>query len=129
MACIRKRRGKWVVDYRDHAGTRHWETFSTRKSAEQALAGHLTAIKNGTYAPPNDLRTVKDAYESWWRLSVEGSDNKNGAPLRPTTQALYTMTWRAHLEMRWASRKLVGVSAEEISTWREQMLAELGPKT
>ena len=27
MACIRKRRGKWVADWRDGGGVRHWMTF------------------------------------------------------------------------------------------------------
>lgn len=31
MACIRKRRGKWVVDYRDGAGVRRWVTCETRR--------------------------------------------------------------------------------------------------
>jgi integrase len=118
-----------VADYRDHTGKRHWETFSTRKAAEQGLAVHLTAIKNGKYAPANDRRTVADAYKSWWTLSVEGSDNKNGAPLRPTTQALYSMTWRTHVDGRWGRRKLVSIGAEEISQWREEMLTRHGAKT
>ena len=41
MACVRKRRGMWVADYRDHSGKRHWETFETRKEAEQELAKHV----------------------------------------------------------------------------------------
>ena len=47
MACVSKRRGKWVADYRDHTGKRHWETFGTRKAAEQELAKHVTAMKDG----------------------------------------------------------------------------------
>jgi len=27
MACIRKRRGKYVVDYRDDVGARRWVTW------------------------------------------------------------------------------------------------------
>ena len=89
MACIRKRRGKWVADYRDPSVKRRWETFTTRKEAESAMADHHTAIRENRWVKPNDKRTVKDAFESWWPLSVEGIDNKSGAPLRPTTRALY----------------------------------------
>src|ERR1700722_11332419 len=102
MACISKRRGRWVADYRDATGKRHWESYDTRKEAEQALAGHVTALKDGRYCQTNDKRTVRDAYDSWWRLSVEGSDNRSGAPLRPTTRALYLWTWNCHVERRWA---------------------------
>ena len=38
MACIRKRRGKYVVDYRDGAGIRRWVTCATRRQAEDVLA-------------------------------------------------------------------------------------------
>lgn len=31
MACIRKRRGKCVVDYRDGAGIRRWKTYETKR--------------------------------------------------------------------------------------------------
>src|SRR5215471_11340873 len=129
MACVRKRRRKWVADYRDHNGKRRWETFETRKEAEQVLAKHVTALKDGRYTPANDKRTVRDAFESWWRLSVEGSDNRSGAPLRATTRGLYLWTWTAHVEEKWAARKLLSVAAEEIATWQQELLSGgLGPK-
>ena len=112
MACVRKRRGHWVADYRDKSGKRHWEAFDTKKEAEQALAGHVTALKDGRYTPPNDKRTVHDAFDSWWRLSVEGSDNRSGAPLRATTRALYLWTWTKYVKEKWAARKLAAISAE-----------------
>jgi integrase len=130
MATVSKRRGKWVADYRDHAGKRHWETYRTKKEADRALALHVTAIKDGNYTQPNDKRTVADAYKSWVELSVEGTDNRSGVALRPTTKALYLMTWRKHVEPRWATRKLLSVGAEEIARWQQEMLAaKNGPKT
>jgi len=47
MACIRQRRGKWVLDYRDGAGRRRWETFETKGAAEDRLAVVLPAL--GTF--------------------------------------------------------------------------------
>jgi len=130
MACVRKRRGKWVADYRDHQGKRHWETFNTRKEAERMLAGHVTAIRDGKYTAANDKRTVADAFQSWWRLSVEGTDNRAGTALRPTTRALYLMTWTTHVRPRWGARKLISVGGEEVATWQQEMLtARNGPKT
>jgi integrase len=129
MACIKKRRGRWVADYRDATGKRHWESYDTRKEAEQALAGHVTALKDGRYCSTNDKRTVRDAYDSWWRLSVEGSDNRSGAELRPTTRALYLWTWNCHVERRWAERKLLSIGAEEVASWQQELLGGgLGPK-
>ena len=37
MACIRKRRGSWVADWRDGAGVRHWKAFDTKREAEDFL--------------------------------------------------------------------------------------------
>jgi len=124
MACVRKRRGKWVVDYRDPAGKRHWETFDTRKEADAALARSTVAIKEGRYSAPNDKRTVADAYESWRKLCVEGSDNRSGKPLRPTTSGFYSLVWRVHLAKRWGAVKLRQVDAEAIARWKEEKLAE-----
>jgi integrase len=130
MACVKKRRGKWVADYRDHTGRRHWETYETRKEAQTALAAHTVALKDNRYVPPNDRRTVKDAFDSWFKLCVEGSDNKSGKPLRPATQALYSMTWRVHLEERWGPLKLRQVDAEAIARWNQEKMAEgTGAKT
>jgi integrase len=130
MACVRKRRGKWVADYRDHTGKRHWETFETRKEAETALALSTVAIKDGRYTAPNDKRTVADAVDSWLKLCVEGSDNRSGKPLRPATQALYLMTWRVHVGPRWGAMKLRQVDAEAIARWKQEKLdGGAGPKT
>jgi len=130
VACVRKRRGKWVADYRDSAGKRHWETFDTRKEAEQELAKHVTALKDGRYTPANDKRTVRDAFESWWRLSVEGADNRTGAALRHTTRGVYLWIWTAHVKERWSARKLLSISAEEVASWQQELLSGgMGPRT
>ena len=34
MACVRKRRGKYVVDWRDGAGIRHWKSFDRKGEAD-----------------------------------------------------------------------------------------------
>jgi integrase len=122
MACVRKRRGKWVTDYRDQNGKRHWETFETRKEANCALANSTVALKENRYVPPNDRRTVKDAFDSWLKLCVEGSDNRSGKPLRPSTQTLYSMTWRVHVGPRWGAVKLRQVDAEAIARWKQEKL-------
>lgn len=130
MACVRKRRGKWVADYRDHNGKRHWETFETRKEADAALARSTVAIRDGRYVSPNDKRTVADAYESWHKLCVEGSDNRSGKPLRATTEAFYSLVWRKHLAEQWGSRKLRHVEPEALARWKQEQLdAGTGART
>ncbi len=130
MATVSRRRGKWVADYRDGTGRRHWETHETRRGAIDALAQHVTALRNGRYVPPNNKRTVREAFESWWSLGVEGDDNRGGVPLRLATRAIYRLTWRVHVEPVWAARKLSTIRTEEVAQWRQQMLSGgVGPRT
>jgi hypothetical protein len=55
MACIRKRRGRWCLDYRDQSNRRHWETTKgNRKEAERLPpgrtgAGHLQGHLPGAH--------------------------------------------------------------------------------
>lgn len=46
MACVRKRRGKWVVDWRDYLGVRRWLSFE----AEDVLADEVKERRQA--APP-----------------------------------------------------------------------------
>jgi Phage integrase, N-terminal SAM-like domain len=55
MACIRKRRGRWVLDYRDQQGCWHWETVEgNRKEAQRLLAERVREISRGTYRGPTE---------------------------------------------------------------------------
>jgi hypothetical protein len=65
MACVRKRRvGKgfrWVLDYRDQSGRRHWETTKgNRKEAERLLAERIREIGRGTYRAPPERVTFEE---------------------------------------------------------------------
>ena len=54
MACIRKRRGQWVADYRDGGGVRRWRTFGTKRNAEDFLAKTIPEVRQGTRAGAGD---------------------------------------------------------------------------
>jgi integrase len=60
MACVRKRRDKWVLDFRDLQGKRHWESYRTRKEADAALAARVKELGERTYIPPSDEKTFSD---------------------------------------------------------------------
>ena len=62
MACVKKRRGKWVVDYRDSDGRRHWETKDDKKAAQDRLA---EILKGQDLTPAVDTRTFEQ-YGNWW---------------------------------------------------------------
>ncbi|MCH7914285.1 MAG: site-specific integrase [Deltaproteobacteria bacterium] len=61
MACIRKRRGKWVIDYRDASGKRRWETTEgNRKDAEERMA---KIVSKGR---PVDTKQTFQEYAKRW---------------------------------------------------------------
>jgi len=65
MACVVKRRGRWVVDFRDQAGKRRWETYDTRKEADDALAKRIAEVKGSTYCAARDLPTFETIATDW----------------------------------------------------------------
>src|SRR5689334_14268298 len=48
MSCIRQRRGKWVVDWRDSNGRRHWETKANKNEALLRLNEMRGHARRGT---------------------------------------------------------------------------------
>jgi len=70
MACVRKRQvGKgfrWVLDYRDQQGRRHWETTKgNRKEAEGLLAERVREIGRGTYRAPAERVIFEELGEAY----------------------------------------------------------------
>jgi integrase len=66
MACIRKRRGKWVADWRDGTGRRNWKTFSTRREAEDFLDKERPAIRQWQHTSIESNITVDAYYMNRW---------------------------------------------------------------
>ncbi len=61
MACIRKRRGKWMIDYQDASGKRRWETTEgNRKDAEERMAKIIVKGK------PVDTKLTFQEYAERW---------------------------------------------------------------
>jgi integrase len=89
VACIRKRRGKFVVDYRDAFSRRRWVTCQTRNDAERILAERLSGVRRaGRPAVDPDVRVA--AYAERWLTFV-------AATLKPRTLHSYEASLRLHL--------------------------------
>jgi len=89
MACIRKRRGKWVVDYRDAAGVRRWLTCETRRAAEIVLAERLDESRQPR-EPVVDPDIRLEEYSHRWLNLIRMS-------VKPRTLDSYQQTLRLHL--------------------------------
>ncbi len=89
MACIRKRRGHWVADYRDGGGVRRWRTFGTKRDAEDFLAKTIPEVRQGKRALVPVTITVAAYADRWLRLIA--------STVKPRTLASYAGMLRLHL--------------------------------
>lgn len=71
MACISKRRGRYVVDFRDQNGKRHWKSYRTAREAKDALAELHQQVRSGTYRDPASLPTFTTIADNWLRLKQD----------------------------------------------------------
>jgi integrase len=90
MACIRKRRGKYVVDYYDHTKTRRWITCDTKGEADDKLSEKLREVKllNGAVCSDPDI-TIGDFFSQW----IE----KVALTSKPRTTETYADYFRIHI--------------------------------
>jgi len=89
VACIRKRRGKWVVDYRDGGGVRRWVTCQTRRQAESVLEDKLREARQPTRPAADPDITIRDYSERWIDLVATS--------LKPRTLETNRYVLRVHL--------------------------------
>jgi integrase len=98
MACIRKRRGKWVADYRDAAGCRRWVTCQTRREAEDQLGRLLPATRQANQPAVDPDITLREYAERWLSLIA--------ATVKRRTLASYKQTLDNHILPVFGSRKV-----------------------
>jgi integrase len=103
MACIRKRRGKWVVDYRDTLGKRKWITVEgSREDAENELA---RVIKGGKQ-PVNRKITFRAYAESWLA--------QHKANLKASTYGEYDATLKKHVYPIWGNKRFAKITRDAV---------------
>jgi len=90
MACIKKRRGKWVVDFRDGAGIRHWKTCETKRAAEDYLAKAIPETRQWSQSAVNHGVTLGQYADRWFDLIR--------STIKRRTYTRYEELWRIHLK-------------------------------
>ena len=109
MACVRKWRGKWVVDWRDPSGKRFIETVDGDREAAERRYSEI--IKKGK--PPASKRlTFKEYAEQWLENSAKGN-------IKDSTYEEYERSLKVHLYPLFESKPLVKVTREMV----RQMIA------
>ena len=69
MACVRKYRGSWVVDWRDPSGKRYIQAAEDKDAAKRRLAD---VIRSGKQGASNRL-SFKEYAEAWLENCARGA--------------------------------------------------------
>jgi integrase len=109
MACVRKWRGAWVVDWRDPSGKRFIETVDGDRDAADRRLSEI--IKTGKQSASKRL-TFKDYAEQWLENSAKGN-------IKDSTYEEYERSLKVHLYPLFEFKPLVKVTREMV----RQMIA------
>jgi integrase len=90
MACVRKRRDRWVVDYRDSAGTRRWRTFPTRHEATVFHAKCVQWASQPTHPTVSPNVTLTEYAGKYWLPAIAPA-------VKPRTRDGYAHMLRLHI--------------------------------
>jgi hypothetical protein len=114
----RGRPGKWLVDYRDGAGIRHWRTFDTKREAEEFLDQERPRARQQTSrSAVSPLISTTDYATHWLAVAVDGRPK-----LKPATKFHYHRV----MEKFWLPRvRHVQLRKLQRGTIRDVLLAEL----
>jgi integrase len=89
MACVRKRRGKYVVDWRDGAGIRHWKTFDLKTDAD-TFRDKVGPEARQRLTPTIPATSTIPAYAEHWKRLVAQT-------VKPRTLAHYAEILTLHI--------------------------------
>jgi len=103
MACVRKYRGSWVVDWRDPTGKRFIEAAEEKEAAENRLA---EVIRSGK-APASKRLTFQE-YGEWWL------ENCAKQSIKTSTYQEYEAVLKNHVYPLLGSRPFVKVQRSMI---------------
>jgi integrase len=73
MAKVCKRRGRYVLDFYDHRGQRHWKTLpkgTTKKQAKGELNNIEKQVARHSYVPERRIPTFKKLAEDWIKVKA-----------------------------------------------------------
>jgi integrase len=68
MACIRERRGRYVIDFYDQHGKRRWKTLkegTTKKKAKDELRAVEETIEKGVFLPKSKVPMFSEVAKEW----------------------------------------------------------------
>jgi len=116
MACVSKRRGKWVIDYRDQHGIRRWETVEgTRKDADERLARLIQEIGHNEYQPRQEHKTFNELVDAYTKAHIQVN-------VRATTCRDYENRIKRHLLPYFINVKIRLITPQMIEAFRAKLV-------
>lgn len=111
MACVTKRRDRWIIDFYDQHGNRRWKTLkkgSTKAEAKDELRSIENMISKGVYMPFGKVSTFKEVAEAWLKFKKPF--------LRETTGEVYEIHVKCHFQ-EFNDLKINRVTTPVIEKW------------
>lgn len=112
MACIAKRRGRYVIDFYDNTGKRRWKTLPqgvTKKKAREALRDIEDLLEKNVYLPNKKIPSFAQVADSWLK-----SKKPN---IRQNTYHQYKGHVENHLKPFYAGRKITGITFDAVESF------------
>jgi integrase len=117
MACVRARRGRWTLDFRDQNGARRWKTTrwpateENRAKADKELARCAIAVDDGVFQSKTQQRDFSQLVAAWTaQLDV-----------RSLTRADYLAVITHHLVPHFGVTKLRAITPQQVEEFRAWM--------
>ena len=93
MACISKRRNRWVIDFYDNQGKRRWKTLpkgTTKSKARESMRDIEDQLARGIYLPDKKVPTFSEVAKDWLEYKIPN--------LRGSTWSVYEGHTRNHFK-------------------------------
>ena len=89
MACVRRWRGAWCVDFRDGSGKRIIQRAESKQEAQERLAEIIRGLKVGSYNPTLAKTPLEEYAPKWLQIKQ--------AEVKPSTLTSYEYALRVHI--------------------------------
>ena len=111
MACITKRRDRWVVDFYDQDGVRRWKTLkkgTTKAQAKEDLRSIEDQVSRGCYTPLSKVSTFKEVADQWVEFKKPY--------VRETTWSVYKIHVNCHFT-ELENLKISKITTPTVESW------------
>jgi integrase len=116
MACVRYRRGRWIIDFYDQDGERRWYTMpkgSSKKDANIKKGELEKKVQKKTYITPKTLPLFSTVADDWLKSKVN---------IRENTKEGYRGHMETHLKPAFEGMKINQITLAVIEQFRATLL-------